>query len=61
MKEGVLHAWVDEGLPCPLPSVTIAQAAAEFRVEPEVYASWVAKGRITHALIVACQVPLSEC
>ena len=46
MKDSALRAWVDEGVPCPLPSVTIAQAAAEFGVEPEVFGSWVSKGRI---------------
>jgi hypothetical protein len=46
MKESVLRAWIDEGVPHPLPSVTVAQAAAEFGVEVSVFAAWVSNGRI---------------
>ena len=74
MKESALRAWVDEGVPCPLPSVTVAQAAVEFGVEASVFAAWVTEDRIpgvpvdlpsdvriARALIDAWQVSLREC
>ncbi len=44
IKETDFQAWLSEGLPCPLPSVTVAQAAAEFGLPVGTFSSWVKRG-----------------
>ena len=74
LSNAALRAWVDQAVPHPLPSITVAQAAKEYNLEVELFASWVRKGkisgvpvdlpengRISRALLDAWEASLPEC
>jgi hypothetical protein len=46
MRESTLRAWIIDGVPHPLPTVTAAQAAAELDVSTKTFTSWVRRGLI---------------